>query len=274
MSKKRSHRLVDMTRYLIAHPHKLISLNYFGDRYGVAKSSVSEDLGIIRDTFAERGVGKIETVPGASGGAFLVPAYDEIRATEVIEELVHLVDDETRLLPGGYVYMSDLLGNPDVLRKVGRLISTQYINQKIDVVMTIETKGIALAQAVAMYLNRPFVIVRNSSHITEGSTVSVNYVTASSQQIKKMELSRRSLQPGANVLIVDDFMKGGGSLNGMRSLVAEFGAKVVGMNVFAAGQFEGNRVVENCTALLNVDSSHDHFTVREGNYLDEVFYKQ
>lgn len=106
-------------------------------------------------------------------------------AQKFIEQIIHEVNDESRLLPGGYVYLSDLLSRPDVLRQVGRLIATQYLNQDVDTVMTVATKGIPIAQSVATFLNVPFVIVRNDSHITEGSTVSVNYVSGSSKRIEK-----------------------------------------------------------------------------------------
>src|SRR5699024_12113070 len=109
--------------------------------------------------------------------------------------------------------------------------------------MTVETKGIPIAQSVAMYMNKPFVIVRNSSHITEGPTVSVNYVSGSVKRIKKMELSRRTLSAGANVVVVDDFMKGGGTMNGMRSLIKELDANLVGMTVLAECGVTGQRIV-------------------------------
>jgi len=51
---KRSERLVDMTRYLLERPHRLISLTYFAKRYESAKSSISEDLSIIKKTFEDR----------------------------------------------------------------------------------------------------------------------------------------------------------------------------------------------------------------------------
>ena len=40
--------------------------------------------------------------------------------------------------------------------------------------------------------------------VTEGPTMSVNYVTGQSQRLRKLELSRRSLPMGSRVLIVDD----------------------------------------------------------------------
>ena len=224
---------------------------------------------------AEFGIGKVDTVPGASGGAFFAPRYSKANAERVIADLVELIADPSRLLPGGYVYLSDLLGRPEILREVGQLIATQYIDTDVDVIMTVETKGIPLAQSVAMYLNKPFVIVRNSSHITEGSTVSVNYVSGSSKRIKKMELSRRTLKQGANVVIIDDFLKGGGTMKGMQSLIKEFDAHLVGMNVFAEGQFDGERLVSGVTSLLKVTAGpDDSLTAQAGNFLTQVFTEE
>lgn len=45
----RSERLIDMTQYLLDHPHTLVSLTYFADRYQSAKSSISEDLAIVKN---------------------------------------------------------------------------------------------------------------------------------------------------------------------------------------------------------------------------------
>lgn len=277
MKVRRSNRLVDMTRYLMEHPRSLVSLKFFGERYDSAKSSISEDLSIIRHTFKSWGMGRLETIPGASGGAILTPFYSEENAQRAIDELVEAVSDDTRLLPGDYVYLSDLIGRPDVLRRVGRLIATQYVDKDVDVIMTVETKGIPIAQSAAMYLNKPFVIVRNSSHITEGPTVSVNYVSGSVKRIKKMELSRRTLSAGANVVIVDDFMKGGGTLNGMKSLIKEFDANLVGMTVLAEGEVSGKRLVDNCTSLIKVNAVDDEdktIKAAPGSFMKDVFNKE
>ena len=76
-----------------------------------------------------------------------------------IEEFCTELNDSERLLPGGYVYLSDMMGEPDWLRKIGRVIASYYMDKKIDAVMTVATKGVPIAQAVATYLNVPFVIV-------------------------------------------------------------------------------------------------------------------
>lgn len=277
MKTRRSDRLIDMTRYFMERPHTLVSLTFFAERYESAKSSISEDLAIIKRIVKLRGIGILETIPGATGGAIFIPSIDEDEARAFIEDMTEQLSHQDRLLPGGYVYLSDLLGRPDVLRYVGRVIARQYIDKQIDAVMTVATKGVPIAQSVASYLNVPFVIVRRDSKITEGSTVSVNYVSGSSERIEKMELSKRSLKRGSHVLVVDDFMKGGGTVNGMKSMIEEFESELVGITVFAEGAFDGRRMVEDYTSLLKVDSVNTidkTIHVSPGNYLEKVFGKK
>ncbi|KHA27865.1 pur operon repressor, partial [Bacillus anthracis] len=57
MKIRRSTRLVDMTYYLLQNPRQLVSLTFFAERYQSAKSSISEDLVIIKQTFEQQGVG-------------------------------------------------------------------------------------------------------------------------------------------------------------------------------------------------------------------------
>ena len=55
MKIRRSTRLVDMTYYLLQNPRQLVSLTFFAERYQSAKSSISEDLVIIKQTFEQKG---------------------------------------------------------------------------------------------------------------------------------------------------------------------------------------------------------------------------
>ena len=48
MKLKRSERIVVMTEYLLNNPNKLIPLTYFVSKFNQAKSSISEDIHIIK----------------------------------------------------------------------------------------------------------------------------------------------------------------------------------------------------------------------------------
>ena len=234
MKLRRSERMVVISNYLINHPYELTSLNTFAEKYESAKSSISEDIVIIKRAFEEIEIGTIETITGAGGGVIFTPSISEKDARIIVQDLCAQLSESNRILPGGYIYLSDLLSTPSILNNIGRIIAKAFKGQKIDAVMTVATKGVPLANAVANVLNVPFVIVRRDLKITEGSTVSVNYVSGSSgDRIEKMFLSKRSLKAGSRVLIVDDFLKGGGTINGMVSLLSEFDSELAGVAVFA-----------------------------------------
>lgn len=270
---RRSGRLVDMTYFLLKHPHMLVSLSHFSERYQAAKSSVSEDLAIIKEIFEERGIGSLITVPGASGGVKYVPLANEIEAKETIEHVCVELSDAERLLPGGYLYMMDLLGKPRLMNEIGRLFASLFAKSDIDAVMTVATKGIPLAYAVANYLDVPVSIVRRDHRVTEGAMVSINYVSGSSKRIQTMTLSRRSLQVGANVLIVDDFMKAGGTIRGMIDMLAEFQANLVGIGVLVESEEVEERLVDeyiSIAKLSKVDVKGKQIAVEPGNFLKKI----
>jgi purine operon repressor len=269
MKFRRSERLIDMTTYLIEHPRQVVPLTFFAERYGSAKSSISEDLAIIKQTFEERGLGTLQTIAGATGGVKYSVKISEQEALPFVEELCHLIASPDRLLPGGYLYMNDILGDPSIVQRAGKIIASAYVDTSIDVVMTVATKGIPLAYAVASQLNVPVVIVRRDNKVTEGSTVSINYVSGSTKRIQTMVLSKRSLSEGSKVLIVDDFMKAGGTIKGMISMLEEFRAHVSGIAVLVESEEIEERLVDDYISLVqlsNVDEKERTINVKNGNF--------
>ena len=268
MRYKRSERIVFMTQYLMNHPNKLIPLTYFVKKFKQAKSSISEDVQIIKNTFQNEKLGTIITTAGASGGVTYKPMMSKSEATEVVDEVIEQLQEKDRLLPGGYLFLSDLVGNPSLLNKVGKLIASIYMNEELDAVVTIATKGISLANAVANVLNLPVV----DNKVTEGSTVSINYVSGSSRKIETMVLSKRTLAENSNVLVVDDFMRAGGSINGVMNLMNEFKAHVKGVSVLVESKEVKQRLIEDYTSLVrlsNVDEYNQEFKVEPGNSLSK-----
>ncbi|WP_017729511.1 pur operon repressor [Halalkalibacterium ligniniphilum] len=270
---KRSGRLVDMTYFLLQHPHELISLTHFSERYQSAKSSISEDLAIIKEIFESEGMGALLTIPGASGGVKFIPTMDEEEAKRLIANLCEKLAVPERILPGGYLYMMDLLGNPRFIQEVGRLFAAVLAGKGINAVVTVATKGIPLAYAVGQYLDVPVSIVRRDLRVTEGSTVSINYVSGSSKRIQTMTLARRSLEIGSRVFIVDDFMKAGGTIRGMMDLLEEFQADVAGIGVLVESRGSEERLVEDylsLTRISEVNVKEKSIHVEPGNVLEKL----
>lgn len=268
---KRSQRLVDMTQFLLERPHELLPLSIFADRYGAAKSSISEDLAIIKEVYEGEGIGELQTLAGAAGGVRYIPVMPKDMALSFVKQLCVQLEQADRILPGGYLYMSDLLGLPSMMEQAGKIIATAFYGSEIDVVMTVETKGIPLAYATAAQLGLPVVLVRRDHQVTEGSAVSINYVSGSHKSIHTMSLSRRALKEKSRVLIVDDFMKAGGTIRGMVDLLGEFNAEVAGVGVLVeSGAVETEeRLLHDYVSLVKlseVDSKEKRISAHPGNY--------
>lgn len=268
---KRSQRLVDMTQFLLEKPHDLLPLSTFAERYGAAKSSVSEDLAIIKEVFEGEGMGELQTLAGAAGGVRYIPRMPMDMALAFVNRLCGQLEQSDRILPGGYLYMSDLLGLPSLMEQASKIIATAFYGVEIDVVMTVETKGIPLAYATAAQLGLPVVLVRRDHQVTEGSAVSINYVSGSHKSIHTMSLSRRALREKSRVLIVDDFMKAGGTVRGMVDLLGEFNAEVAGVGVLVeSGDVENEeRLLHDYVSLVKlteVDSKVRRISAFPGNY--------
>ncbi len=272
MKWKRSERLVDMTRHLLEYPHELIPLTFFAERYTAAKSSISEDLTIVKETFEEKGTGKLVTMPGATGGVKFIPKTAESDVREVMALLMEKLGHSDRLLPGGYLFMTDLLGNPRIMDRVGKVFASAFAETDIDVIMTVATKGIPIAHAIARHLNVPVVVVRRDSKVTEGPTVSINYVSGSTRRIQTMVLSKRSMKSGQKVLITDDFMKAGGTMVGMKNLLEEFGCELAGIAVLVEAIHPEEALVDQYLSLVKLHAVNEKdrtIELEEGNYFLE-----
>lgn len=253
---KRAERVVALTKELVDHPYHLFSFAYFCDKFAVAKSTLSEDVLAVRSGLEIYELGIVETLAGAAGGVRFIPNHSQAANQEFLEDLAVKLKDPARVLSGGMIYMTDVLFQPQIVMRLGEIIAQRLRHLAPEYIMTVETRGIPLAVFVARAFNIPVVMARRAGQITEGSMVSINYVSGSSKQIQTMVLPRRALKENARVLIVDDFMKAGGTARGMTEMAAEVGAKVVGKAFFIATQEPEKKMIDDYTALFvlkNVD---------------------
>ncbi|ADU50216.1 purine operon repressor, PurR [Thermaerobacter marianensis DSM 12885] len=246
---KRSERIAALVKLLADRPGHLWSLSQFAERFATAKSTISDDLALIKAVLDQEGLGTIRTYPGVAGGVSYEPRMTEAAAWQLAEELAAQLRDPQRILPGGFLYMTDLLFTPFWVERLGALFATRFRAEEPDLVATVETKGIPLALMTARALGRPLVLLRRDSRVTEGPSVSITYVSGSSQRIANMSVPRRAVPQGARVLLVDDFMKGGGTARGMMDLMREVGARVVGLGVVIATAEPARKLVEDYFAV-------------------------
>ena len=246
---KRNERLAVMTQVLTAAPNKIFTLSHFCEMFGAAKSTISEDAAILAETMNQFQLGTVETVTGAAGGMRYRPMTQEGEGRRFMENICDMMRAPSRVLPGGYLYFSDILSDPDLVAGMGRLFAAEYYDRGIDFVLTMETKGIPVALMTASALHVPLIIARHTSKVYEGSAVNISYVSGKGV-IETMSLSRRAVKEGGTALIVDDFMRGGGTARGMLSMLSEFNVKCAGMCFVLSMEKPAQRLVEGEKALM------------------------
>ncbi len=269
---RRNERMAALTKILTSSPNRIFTLSYFCDLFGAAKSTMSEDMDILRDVLKTFELGKLDTVTGAAGGVRYRPAMSQEDALAFINGLCQDLSTPSRLLPGGFLYLSDILSQPEVVREMGIIIADHFYGLCPDFVLTMETKGIPVALMTADALNVPLVIARRSSKVYEGSAVNINYVTGSSGAIETMSLSRRAVKNGQRALIVDDFLKAGGTAQGMVDLMKEFEVDVVGSAfVMATARPQQKRIQgEKALMIMDIEAGEpDSVSVRPAAWLTQ-----
>lgn len=251
---KRSQRIITITKILSDNPNKMFPLSHFTDLLSGAKSSISEDIQIISTLFKDMNWGFIETAYGAGGGVKYIPVIDELSAMASLKDICELLKEDSRILGNGFIYTSDIMFNPETINTPAKIFASIFYKKEADFVVTLETKGIPVALLTAKLLNLPLVVIRRESKISEGSTLSINYFSGTNQQIQKMSLSKRAVTPGNKALVIDDFMRAGGSIKGIHDILEEFNISVVATGVVIASKTPANKKVSNYMPLIYLDN--------------------
>lgn len=249
----RDERIGAMIKILTDRPNYIFNLQEFSELFCVSKSTISEDIVVVKNIMDRFSLGKIETVTGAAGGVKYFPRPNWDLVVPAIDEICNILSEPNRRLPGGFIYMSDILYMPNIMKTLGEVLAFEFADDRPDFVITVETKGIPVAMATASALNCPMVIARRDSKATEGSVVTINYVSASSRRLQTMSLARRAVREGQRGLIVDDFMKGGGTAKGLSDLLGEFSIDVVGIGVIVSTHEPERKMVCDYRSIITLE---------------------
>jgi purine operon repressor len=248
--------MVLIAQRLFQEPHRVFPLGTFTEWLGAAKSTISEDLSALRALCEEFQLGRIETLAGAAGGVRYTPLCTPAQIAGIAEDLAARLRQPSRILPGGFLYMTDLLSLPSVTSRLGDVFATFFADRRPDLVLAMEVKGIPLALMTARAFNVPLVTIRRGGRAmegAEGASVTVNYVSGSSRSVQSMTLPMRAVPPGARALFIDDFLRGGGTARGVHDLMRECRAEVVGVGVLIEATQPREKLMDEYAALLAFD---------------------
>ncbi|RLC83160.1 MAG: xanthine phosphoribosyltransferase [Chloroflexi bacterium] len=132
--------------------------------------------------------------------------------------------------------------DPQLMVDVGRELARRFASFNVTKVLTAEISGIAPALTTALALGVPIVYARKTRPITM-TNGTYRQTAPSHTKGKTVELmvSVEFLGPGDRVLIVDDFLATGRTIEALVRIVEMSGATLVGIGTVIEKAFEGGR---------------------------------
>jgi len=140
---------------------------------------------------------------------------------------------------------------------MARILWGYFSKTNPDFIITAEAKGIPLAMAVAKLFDCPLIVARRESKRTEGSVVTINYVSGSSKHIQTMSLAKRAVKEGQRTIIIDDFIAGGGTVRAIFEMMKEFSITVMGCGAAISTRLPERKRIENYRSLLTLEEVNE-----------------
>ena len=144
---------------------------------------------------------------------------------EPLKALIRTVPDFPK--PGILFYdITTLLKDKIGFAQLIDAFAAYYIGKEIDLVLGIEARGFIFGPALAYRLNAGFVPVRKPKKLP-APVARVNYDLEYGTD--SLEIHLDAIQPGQRVLLVDDLLATGGTMQATVQLVRQLGGQIAGM---------------------------------------------
>lgn len=135
----------------------------------------------------------------------------------------------------------------ELLDQIGKEFYERFKELTITKVLTIEASGIAIACFVAKYFGVPLLFAKKSKSVNIDGDMYVAEVESFTHKSKNQVIvSKKFLQKGDHVLIIDDFLANGCALQGLISITKDAGATVEGIGIAVEKGFQmGGAIIRN-----------------------------
>ena len=143
-----------------------------------------------------------------------------------MEEIRNAIRDIPDFPKPGIIFkdITPILKDPALFGKTIDIFVEHYRDRGVSAVVSIESRGFIFGSVLALKLGVPFIPIRKKGKLpykTVTATYELEYGTDS------VEMHEDALNPGDNVLILDDLVATGGTAKATAELVEKVGAKVL-----------------------------------------------
>ena len=148
--------------------------------------------------------------------------------------------------PGDVLKVDNFLNHQidiELVNEIGREFKRLFADCQIDKIMTIESSGIAIAAITAQHFGVPVVFAKKAQSINiDVEVLTTKIQSFTHQRVYDVIVSKKYLQEGEHILIIDDFLANGCAVQGLVSLAKEAGAVIEGVGiVIEKGQMPGGK---------------------------------
>ena len=153
-----------------------------------------------------------------------------------VRQLESLIRDVEGFPKPGIVFkdFTPLLADPGALALAVELMANPYRGKGIDLVIGAESRGFIFGTAIAQALSAGFVPIRKPGKLPR-SVHGVDYALEYGQD--RLEIHSDALGPGQRVLLVDDLLATGGTMEASCQLVQKADAVIAGITVLIELEF-------------------------------------
>ena len=141
--------------------------------------------------------------------------------------------------PGVRIAILNILGDTELVRAAADELAGRLREMNADVLVTAETKSIPLVHELATRLDVPYVVLRKQYRPYMGDALQVETlsITTGRPQVLYLDEKDRALLAGKRVIVVDDVISTGSTLEAMRQVVKEAGGTAVAETaIFTEGE--------------------------------------
>lgn len=130
--------------------------------------------------------------------------------------------------PGLKIALLNILGDTPLVQACAKELAKLTSSYPFDVIVTAESKSIPLAYAMSVVLEKPYIVLRKSYKFYMGESLQVqtNSITTGAPQKLILDEKDHDLVRGKEIMILDDVISTGSTLEGMRALMKQAGAKI------------------------------------------------
>ena len=131
--------------------------------------------------------------------------------------------------PGLRIAVLNILGDTELVQACAEALAEKINALDYDLLVTAEAKSIPVAHALAVQTRKPYIVLRKAYKPYMGAALSTETHSITTGQLQTLYLDEkdRRLVSNKRVILLDDVISTGSTLNGMRTLMEKAGAQVL-----------------------------------------------